>query len=427
MIRSPLQNMTNHDYHTKQNEPFTTDSLLLNNETLDVNKSTNETALLLVAEIERQINLARNVRKDIKTAICEATGALQNLLQNNLLPDISPTISINQKNQVPDTKTVKHNPVASSAIDSHEQSISVNSLDKSTDNHAKLNSIPTSSRIKRTPITKEPRTDTYSNSHDPITVNDSPNNDTKAQRPWTPVRNRPQPKILRSIIVKKKHNSTQNESTSMILTRKIIDLGITNYKCKIFSSGDVLVTTGNQTTRDILLTSIADDNLFVKPTDSNRFIIKGIDKQLDQQLVMELINSYCEDSSSAHLRFTKRNRKDHLYNLIFDTNSITISETVNRENHLTIGAFNVYCERYTAPTQCFNCHSIGHLSINCTNETNCGFCADKHSTRTCPYDKVPEMHKCINCTYPNNHHPSISRQCPSLLSSSTTIDKNGSL
>lgn len=66
--------------------------------------------------------------------------------------------------------------------------------------------------------------------------------------------------------------------------------------------------------------------------------------------------------------------------------------------------------RPTAQTQCYRCQMFGHVQFRCTADEVCGFCADKHPSRTCPRPRgrgQPAI--CANC---GGNHPAFYVSCP---------------
>jgi len=48
-------------------------------------------------------------------------------------------------------------------------------------------------------------------------------------------------------------------------------------------------------------------------------------------------------------------------------------------------------------TLCFRCNHWGHTQAMCRSRTNCGYCAQGHSSRECPHRADPTKAKCCNC------------------------------
>ena len=46
---------------------------------------------------------------------------------------------------------------------------------------------------------------------------------------------------------------------------------------------------------------------------------------------------------------------------------------------------------------CYRCNHWGHTQAMCRSRTNCGFCAQGHSSRECPHRTDPTKAKCCNC------------------------------
>lgn len=71
-------------------------------------------------------------------------------------------------------------------------------------------------------------------------------------------------------------------------------------------------------------------------------------------------------------------------------------------------------EKYKNPkqvTQCYNCQSYGHGTINCHYESKCVKCAGNHQTKDCT--KKPEgKPKCVNCS---GEHPANYSKCSTYL------------
>ncbi|KAK4873635.1 hypothetical protein RN001_012995 [Aquatica leii] len=69
-------------------------------------------------------------------------------------------------------------------------------------------------------------------------------------------------------------------------------------------------------------------------------------------------------------------------------------------------------------TRCFNCQKYGHHSTNCKSDIQCGHCAEKHETKTCPNpDRDPTCANCVRFGHKGNvvKHKATSNTCPAYL------------
>lgn len=173
-----------------------------------------------------------------------------------------------------------------------------------------------------------------------------------------------------------------------------------------------IITAGNIRIRDMLAHHLSTTDLQVKLASPKRFLIKGIPRSLEPELVIKLLGHNCEPYRLVKLCFLKRNRKESLYNLAFDTNSTKIRILVEDGNHLPLGAYNLFCEEIPIITQCFQCFKLGHKSTNCTNLPCCGHCAgNNHLSRECPQKNDIKSLYCVNCPENHNNHSSLSKEC----------------
>ena len=79
--------------------------------------------------------------------------------------------------------------------------------------------------------------------------------------------------------------------------------------------------------------------------------------------------------------------------------------------------------------RCYNCQEYGHHSKDCKNEANCGFCAEKHETRSCGYSLAedPMLSSCINCIrakHEDHKHEANCFTCPVYLENYEKAKKN---
>ncbi|KAK4887535.1 hypothetical protein RN001_003806 [Aquatica leii] len=69
-------------------------------------------------------------------------------------------------------------------------------------------------------------------------------------------------------------------------------------------------------------------------------------------------------------------------------------------------------------TRCFNCQKYGHHSTNCKSDIQCGHCAEKHETKTCPNpDRDPTCANCVRFGHKGDvvKHKATSNTCPAYL------------
>lgn len=71
------------------------------------------------------------------------------------------------------------------------------------------------------------------------------------------------------------------------------------------------------------------------------------------------------------------------------------------------------CERYERQCrlkQCFKCQRYGHIGTQCKAITACGYCAQEHSSRDCPFKTDRDAtRKCAAC---NGAHEAWNQNCP---------------
>lgn len=140
-------------------------------------------------------------------------------------------------------------------------------------------------------------------------------------------------------------------------------------------------------------------------------IIKGVSNNCTPEELAGVINSQNPTVNNAStngvfkLRFTRRNRRDALYNAVFE-----VSGNV-RLAMLNIGRLNVdhqrlHVEEYAPFTQCYNCLQFGHTSKQCNAEHDaCSHCGvDGHGFNACPNKSDVSKRQCYNCIAHNKQY-----------------------
>lgn len=213
------------------------------------------------------------------------------------------------------------------------------------------------------------------------------------------------------------------------------DAGFAPAKVQTVSNGKVRVEFDTAQQRDAALLKIREVPS-LKAEESKRrrpqVILKGVCKETEVDDAVTLLfdqNPTLKDAGSpsdALFRFNRRNRKDSLFNMVFEVTPAL------RLKMLEIGRLNYEHQRlrvhdYSPFVQCYKCLQFGHVQSRCPTESSrCSHCAsDAHNVSACPDAQNAEKLKCFNCREyngkthkktPDAHSATSAKDCPRIKS-----------
>lgn len=130
------------------------------------------------------------------------------------------------------------------------------------------------------------------------------------------------------------------------------------------------------------------------------------------------------DEDSIKLRFLRRNRKEFLYNAVFEVTP-AIRVRLLELQRVNIDHQKVRVDEFSPFMQCFKCLQFGHTKSKCDSKcTPCSYCASKeHQWSTCPNKEDSNKLKCFNCDSENTkrgtklstaHSATSFKSCPKI-------------
>lgn len=161
-------------------------------------------------------------------------------------------------------------------------------------------------------------------------------------------------------------------------------------------------------------------------------IIKGISAEVPPEELVDIIckqnecvKSLISNDKDLVYKFSRRNRKEHLYNAVFMVSPV-LWRTLIKEGKLNIDFQRVHLEDHAALLQCYNCLQFGHTSKICSSESRiCSHCSSlTHEFKTCPFKHDKSKINCYNCTQfykkhnlniDKTNHSATSENCPRVL------------
>lgn len=151
-----------------------------------------------------------------------------------------------------------------------------------------------------------------------------------------------------------------------------------------------------------------------------RFKIIGYSGNLntsDLETCIRNQNCYISDSDNFSITYIKENRNKDTFTIFGEASPNLFHKMIsNRRLFIEWSSYSVYED--ISIQRCFKCQDHYHKTTQCKNPTEiCGYCAEYHSTLSCPKTKNK---KCINCVrantkYGQKHdvsHETNSPDCP---------------
>lgn len=182
--------------------------------------------------------------------------------------------------------------------------------------------------------------------------------------------------------------------------------------CKIRGVKSTQVSCFNLDDKKRLISKLKSQSIayhtFTDPADKPRcFVLKGFYHMSCADL-LTLLNS----SHLNAVKVTDLVRREEYVMYLVHFSSQTNINILNHNNHL-IDSIQVKWENLKKSsnkvTQCFNCQSWGHSSINCGMPSRCVKCCESHVKGECPRTSRVGDPKCCNC---GGNHTAIHRGCP---------------
>lgn len=148
-----------------------------------------------------------------------------------------------------------------------------------------------------------------------------------------------------------------------------------------------------------------------------RVILKGVPNSIPEaELINYILKQNTElasivtdanPSSSIKLLFQRRNPKDWLRNYVLEVTP-GVRNVMLTMKRIAIDKAFVRVTDFSPFIQCPKCFNFGHSVKYCKQEQDdCGHCAQRHSTRTCPTLKDAKTLKCVNCQRHNTKYKKI--------------------
>lgn len=152
-------------------------------------------------------------------------------------------------------------------------------------------------------------------------------------------------------------------------------------------------------------------------------IVKGISKDLTDDEAIELIikqnPAVSGGPDSIRKRFVRRNRKDHLFNLVMEVQPEVRIQLLGLER-VNCDHQRLRVEDFSPFVQCYKCLGFGHTRARCTSEVQCcSHCGGvDHQYEACPSKDDKTSIKCLNCERSGRkdlaHSATSHKSCPSI-------------
>ena len=279
------------------------------------------------------------------------------------------------------------------------------------------------------PQTSQPPVVTDSTSL-PTTV---PNTGPKTPRP-------PQPKLVL-------HCSEVNKSRPLVETAlgdipvsfmrcgvSTITIGFPNKQCHekasaILSSGEhEFLRVTSEALGKLTLRGVPTDGLPVSPQPSpseNAKIRESIVEKLRAK------NDLLTNVEDLSVIFFKPNQQDDSTATVGIRLPVSVKIKLLQQGRVYFGMSSIRVHNRVHVKRCSHCQNLGHYPDRCpTKHLNpvCMFCAQEHSSETCPVRDLPDQHSCINCTRSNAEghtpHHAGSSTCPTYRLAYDKASKN---
>jgi hypothetical protein len=156
-------------------------------------------------------------------------------------------------------------------------------------------------------------------------------------------------------------------------------------------------------------TRVLRDQLFPVKVDSvNRYAVLDEHNQLRPDIAQKLGKENDVEIAKIAWLSKKENQKRYGSMVIYVTKGDHARRLLQDQFFHVAGesGWTSVFQRFSGPTQCYNCQEIGHKAFNCKKSQICGKCAKEgHHHKDCIDNAIP---KCVPCGGP---HESFSRNC----------------
>ena len=242
------------------------------------------------------------------------------------------------------------------------------------------------------------------------------------------------PKSRPALVIESASSDVTSSKDVVNVWRKGVSFKDVNFapaKVQPVSNGKVRVEFDNVSQRDIALNKLKSvSNVKGEPARRSRplVIVKGVSKDVSEDDVAGLIIQQNPDlgatEEDVRRRFVRRNRKDHLYNVVLEV-SPDVRVKMLQQERVNVDHQRLRVDDFSSLLQCYKCLGFGHTRARCTSDVSiCSHCAStEHQYDTCPDKKDDEKLKCHNCSRSGKtsasdvkHSATSAKTCPQIKS-----------
>lgn len=246
------------------------------------------------------------------------------------------------------------------------------------------------------------------------------------------VKNVKTPKSRPALVIESASSDVKSSKDVVNVWRRGVsfkDVSFAPAKVQPVSNGKVRVEFDDVNQRDIALDKLKSvKDVKAEPARRSRplVIVKGVSKDVSEDDVAGLIiqqnpglNATDDD---VRRRFVRRNRKDHLFNIVFEV-SPTVRVKLLQQQRVNVDHQRLRVDDFSSLLQCYKCLGFGHTRAKCTSDVNvCSYCASTdHRFDVCPNKDDKDKLKCHNCsksgkTSDVKHSATSAKACPQIKS-----------